>query len=93
MKLLEVPLSGTVFCVIDGLDECDKDSQNWIVKKVARLAVGESKIGQSDLRPLRLMIVSRFVLGLNELPTVNLDPDHDDQVEGDIGRFISVRVH
>ena len=89
-KILLDPSLGTIFCVLDGLDECDEDSLRSLVVKLvnffsptdSRLMVGEFK----------LVIVSREISGLRNVPRVKLDPDLDEQVTGDIQRFISVRI-
>ncbi|KAI3339128.1 hypothetical protein F4824DRAFT_508504 [Ustulina deusta] len=90
-KLLQDPNLGTVFCVLDGLDECDDESSRLLVTKL----VDFFPPGASDQNNIRfkLVVVSRpDVAGLNAFPRVKFDPDNNRHVSNDIGRFVSARV-
>lgn len=56
-KYFPGPNLGTTYFSIDGLDECDTDSQQWLVSKFVKL-LGTSN---SEERPgsLRVVLVSR----------------------------------
>ncbi|GAW19636.1 hypothetical protein ANO14919_091250 [Xylariales sp. No.14919] len=84
--LLQDPNLGTVFCILDGLDECDDES--------SRLLSGFfSSIAEQNNKGFKLVIVSRpEVFGLDPFPLVQLDPDNDGYVNKDIDTFISTRI-
>ncbi|KAI0410672.1 ankyrin repeat-containing domain protein [Xylaria grammica] len=84
--LLQDPNLGTVFCILDGLDECDDES--------SRLLSGFfSSIAEQNNKGFKLVIVSRpEVFGLDPFPHVQLDPDNDGYVNKDIDTFISTRI-
>lgn len=90
VKICHDPDVGTVTCVLDGLDECDEDSQTWLVNKLVDL----TQLANTDLRTtaLKLAIVSRNILGMGQSARVKLDPDHDDEVSADIRKFVSNKV-
>ncbi|KAL4926755.1 ankyrin repeat domain-containing protein [Aspergillus undulatus] len=50
----------------------------------------------NDERPrtsgIRLMVVSRDIHALKGLPTIQLDPDHDNEINTDVQRFVQYRV-
>lgn len=76
-----------VFCVLDGLDECDDKSARLIVECL-RQYFFPSTLNVN----FQLVIVSRKVPGLEIFPHVRLDPDNNDHVSSDIENFISERV-
>ncbi|KAL7960809.1 hypothetical protein V8C34DRAFT_312425 [Trichoderma compactum] len=77
-KLLRAPDLGTVFCVLDGLDECDEESSSLLFKA-------------SGVR-FKLVIVSRNIDLLDAFPQVKLDPDNNEYVNRDIQSFIASSV-
>ncbi|KAH8747739.1 ankyrin repeat-containing domain protein [Diaporthe sp. PMI_573] len=88
-KLLQANL-GTVFCALDGLDECDEASTRLLVAKFRDFFSSER-----SKRPgggFKLVIVSRKIAGLDAFSQVKLDPDNDEHVSGDIQQFISASV-
>ena len=72
-----------LYCLIDGLDECDSESSIFLAKKFLEFS-------NTDHGPLKLTIVSRpDVSLLRKLPTIELN---DEQVTNDIEKFISSKV-
>ncbi|PKK40810.1 hypothetical protein CI102_15130 [Trichoderma harzianum] len=88
-KVLQAPDLGTVFCVLDGLDECDEKSSRLLVDKFYEYFLESSK--PSDVR-FKLAIVSRKIGILDVFPQVKLDPDNNEYVNSDIQNFIASSV-
>ncbi|KAH8714814.1 hypothetical protein GQ44DRAFT_582173, partial [Phaeosphaeriaceae sp. PMI808] len=88
-QLVADPSLGTVFCVLDGLDECDQGTLRVLVPKIIRLLAPQAP---SPTTMFRLVIVSRDIPGLQECMRVKLDPDNNEKVASDIERFIAARV-
>jgi ankyrin repeat protein len=88
--LLQAPDLGTVFCVLDGLDECDVASSRLLVDKFSQYFSPKSPKKSGGL--LKLIIVSRNIARLDAFPQVKLDPDNNEYVRGNIKLFISARV-
>jgi len=89
------PILGTVYCVLDGLDECDQASLEVLLGKFK--AMFSLKSGQNPHHHLTLIVVSRdlpkFIPELLAgFPRIQLDPDADNEVNDDILRFIDVKV-
>lgn len=89
-KLLHAPALGRVFCVLDGLDECD-DASSRLLATIFGDFFASKKTG-STTGNFQLAIVSRRIRGLDAFPQVRLDPDHVGHVDSDIQKFISDRV-
>jgi hypothetical protein len=81
---------GTMFCVLDGLDECDQDTLRLLVPKTIDLFSPENS--EPATKAFKMLIVSRDIPYLHGCTQVKLDPDNDGQVASDIERFISSRV-
>jgi ankyrin repeat domain-containing protein 50 len=89
------PILGTVYCVLDGLDECDEMSLEVFLKKLKALFSIKSRVAQTCR--LKLITVSRELPDfipeiLSSFPRLRLDPDADSEVNSDIHRFIEVKV-
>ncbi|KAL6720990.1 hypothetical protein ACLMJK_000090 [Lecanora helva] len=89
------PLAGTIYCVIDGLDECDDQSLEVLLARFNGLFSSNSAGFLSCY--FNLIVVGRespdFIAeSLSEFPRIRLDPDSDVEVNRDIQRFISVQV-
>jgi len=81
---------GKMFCVLDGLDECDADSTSLLVAKLVELfTLNDSQITNGAFK---IVIVSRNIPGLRSCTQVKFNPDNEEHVVSDIKRFISVRV-
>jgi hypothetical protein len=86
ITLLEERRPERVFCVLDGLDECDEHSQNWLVAKLLSL---ENYNGKKSLKPI---VTSRKLPKSRKTKQViNLDLDHNDQVGSDVKTFVRIR--
>jgi ankyrin repeat protein len=78
--------------ILDGLDECDKESRDWLAAKFCDLVTG---LDAQDIAPLRIMIVSREIPRLkmcSKLGLLRLDPDCDGKIGEDVQKFVSARV-
>jgi ankyrin repeat protein len=94
--MLRDPVLGTVYCVLDGLDECDEASLVVLLKKFR--ALFSTEFSESSTCHLNLIIVSRdhpdFIPEiLSSFSRIRLDPDADREVNNDIHRFIEVKVN
>lgn len=89
-NLLQDPNLGTIFCVLDGLDECDDSSSRALIAKLVSFSLQHS---QSTGRALRLAIVSRNLVGLEQCARVKLDPDNNEREINDVERFISFGIN
>jgi hypothetical protein len=91
--MLRDPITGTVYCILDGLDECDETSSEVLLGKFRSLFLSETKPSHH----LKMIIVSRdfpqFLPALLKgVPRIRLDPDADNEIHNDIQRFITERV-
>ena len=89
------PILGTIYCVLDGLDECDEISLEVLLGRSKTLFSTHS--GDSSPCCLNLIAVSRdfpdFIPELlSSFPRIRLDPDADDIVNADIQQFIGFKV-
>ena len=94
--MLGDPVLGTVYCILDGLDECDEDSLVVLLKKFR--AFFSMEFSGSSACHLNLIIVSRdhpdFIPEmLSNFSRIRLDPDVDKEVNNDIHRFIEVKIN
>ena len=93
--MLRDPGLGSVCCVLDGLDECEKDSLSLLLKKIPRLF--ESRRAESPAVHLKLLITSRdFPVTISEVlscfPRIDLSSTADIDINMDIQRFINIKV-
>ena len=93
--MLRDPALGTTYCILDGLDECDKGSLEVLLKKFR--ALFSTKTGESSACHLNLIIVSRDLPDfipevLSSFPHIQLDPDADTEVNDNIHRFIEAKI-
>jgi hypothetical protein len=89
------PVIGTIYCVLDGLDECNEASLEVLLKKFRVLF--SPKFSESSACYLNLIVVSRDLPDfipevLSSFPRIRLDPDADSEVNSDIHRFIEAKV-
>ena len=80
------------YCVLDGLDECDNESQSYFIKNLRDLVEN----GPSE-RILKLIVVSRdnsvIKTGLAQLPQIDLDSSElRSQVENNVEAFVAHKV-
>ena len=92
-NMLRDPVVGNIYCVLDGLDECDEASLEVLLGKLK--ALFSPKTGPPHR--LKMIVVSRnlpkFIPELlTGVPRIRLDPDADGEVNDDVQRFITERV-
>ena len=91
--MLRDPVLGKTYCVLDGMDECEKNSLYMILDKFKKLFRTNPRTFQFNL-----IIASRdepkaipqLLLGF---PRMRLDPDADTEINQDIGSFIEAKVN
>ncbi|KAL1968899.1 hypothetical protein VTN77DRAFT_1260 [Rasamsonia byssochlamydoides] len=86
-NLLKDPSLGTLFCVLDDLDECDKDSTRSLVTKFAKFFSSRPTGAE-----LKMMIFSRETSGPRIFPQLNIDQNFSKEVTGDVERFVSIKL-
>lgn len=94
--MLQDPDFGTIYCVIDGLDECDEGSLKVLLIKLSDFFLASSS--RSTVGEFKLIVVSRelpklITAKLSCFLQLKLDPDSDDKVNNDIKQFISIKVN
>ena len=93
--MLRDPVLGAVYCILDGLDECDEASLEVLLNKFK--ALFSTKFGESSACYFNLIVVSRDLPDfipevLSSFSRIRLDLDADTDVNNDIHRFIEVKV-
>ncbi len=96
-SLVRDPLVGNIYCVVDGLDECDGTSLEVLLKRLEDFFSIKSSDSSSSCC-FKIIAVSRAVPDfipeiLSSSPHLQLDPDADREVDQDIHRFIDVEVN
>jgi hypothetical protein len=90
-KLIADAELGTMFCVLDGLVECEESTLRGLLLRIVNLLSGKAPL--STKGTFKLAIVSRDIHELRGCTArVRLDPDNDEKVVGDIELFVSARV-
>jgi hypothetical protein len=84
--LAQDPTMTPMYCLIDGLDECEQDSTRWIASHLAELYRGTQAI------KIRTCVVSRDILELKISRQILLDPDNNDKISTDIKNFTSLKM-
>ncbi|KAF2874657.1 hypothetical protein BDV95DRAFT_296211 [Massariosphaeria phaeospora] len=82
-----------IYCVLDGLDECDEAGLRFLVVKIA--GIFSPDIPSAAQTGFKLVIVSRHIHrlgGIHRCKKINLDIDNDDAVKNDVKQFIHARV-
>ncbi|KAK5357554.1 hypothetical protein LTS03_011540 [Exophiala xenobiotica] len=92
LSLLQPSTSSQVVCVLDGLDECEKESLKQLLDAVNYL----SKSGETSRPRLKLIILSRpqpavLESKLGQYPQIQLD-DSDTEISHDVERYIFAKV-
>ncbi|PGH18271.1 hypothetical protein AJ79_00610 [Helicocarpus griseus UAMH5409] len=89
-NLLEDSKIGTIFCVIDGIDEYENDSMTALGLKFDDLfSAGPTG---PILGNFRLLITARSVRSLRNVPTIRIDSDAKQTVRTEVKRFINSQV-
>ncbi|KAL6822023.1 putative ankyrin repeat-containing protein [Trichoderma sp. SZMC 28015] len=81
-SILGDPALQTVQCVLDGLDECERESAGWLLTAF----VGQARLSAGKFR---LLVLSREMAGLEDFARLRLDPDNDEPLASDIERCIT----
>ncbi|KAJ6199864.1 hypothetical protein J3E72DRAFT_172055, partial [Bipolaris maydis] len=82
---------GTIFCVLDGLDECENSTLRLLLPGLVGLLAHPTPSSTNGV--FKLAILSRDLPGLQGCTArVRIDPDNDERVASDIQRFVSARV-
>ena len=89
------PMLRTIYCVLDGLDECDKPSLEVLLRHFK--ALFSKDISDAPSCRLNLIAVSRDLPNiipklLSGFPRIRLDGDTDMEVNRDITRFIDTKL-
>lgn len=86
MELMKEPALAQVFCILDGLDECDQESRYWLATKLASWSKSDNPC------KLRILVVSRSMSNLNSMTQINLDGDEAQEVSTDVKSFVATSV-
>jgi hypothetical protein len=86
VQLAQDAMMAPMYCLIDGLDECEHDSIRWISSRLFEFYGGTQTIN------LRICIVSRDVPELRHARRILLDPDNNDKVDTDVNNFTSIKM-
>lgn len=87
-RCLQDTATGTIFCILDGLDECEGISS--LVAKFVNLS--SRRDSSTIAERFQLAVSSRDVSGLAGFTRLKLDPDSEEQVNSDIQLFISAKI-
>jgi hypothetical protein len=91
-SMVQDPSIDSVLCVLDGLDECDEHSLEFLLGKLRGF------FSKSPAGHLKLIAVSRELpdcipRAMSSFLYVRLDPDSDHEVNSDLRRFITFKVN
>jgi hypothetical protein len=87
----------TIYCVLDGLDECELSSLKILLSKLVSIFPKDPTDSQRPKTRLKLLCISReyaecILEKLRTYPRIKLDPDADEEVHEDLEQYISVKV-
>ena len=90
VDLLSRMKSAQIYCVLDGLDECDRTMLEWFIGKLNTLESRSQPICKTILtsRELSEQLQNMLARGL----VANLDPELNKNVESDLKNFIATSV-
>ena len=78
--MVQDPIVGKVYCILDALDECDEGSRNWLLRRLTRLIQTSVQNRKKDV--LKLLVTSRPVLdiirALDRFPRFDLTANPND---------------
>lgn len=85
-----------VYCILDGLDECDETSIKWLFKKIT---IFQRRTSDTDsrIRRVKIILISRALPKLlprevAHFSRINLDSDWNEAMKADIRRLIDFEV-
>ncbi|RTE78641.1 hypothetical protein BHE90_006875 [Fusarium euwallaceae] len=90
-SMLKDPKLGPVLGLIDGLDECQRDSTRWLLNNLRQVFDKGSRSTLSPRNPFKLAIVSRDMVGLRSFPQLNLETKTD-AIARDVYRVIDAKM-
>ncbi|CAN9211420.1 unnamed protein product [Alternaria alternata] len=90
IKLIADAELGTMFCVLDGLDECEESTLRVLLPRLVSLLTRNTPFLANSM--YKLAIVSRDIPSLQGCTRIRLDPDNDEKIASDIKLFVSARV-
>ena len=93
--MIRDPSLDTIYCVLDGVDECETDSAEFLLEKFT-LAL-PCNLTTPPICGLKVVITSREFpdfIGerLHGFPRIRLEPDANAEIDADIHRFIEDKV-
>lgn len=75
-----------IYCIVDGLNECDEDSQGWLADKFASLEKDHSTPN------VKFLVASQEVLGPKGANQLSLDSDCREKVDNAVRLFVESRA-
>lgn len=79
--------SERLYCIIDGLDECDEDSRQWLMNQLV------SMNSSGDVGNFKIAVVSRgFRTKLPEVNQVRLDHDYSEEIRSSVKVFVESKA-
>ncbi|RSL68277.1 hypothetical protein CEP53_002648 [Fusarium sp. AF-6] len=90
-KMLKDPRLGRVVGLIDGLDECNRDSTRWLLNNLRHVFDKGSTSRLLPSNPFRIAIVSRDMVGLRSYRRLNLETKTD-AIKNDVTRVIDAKM-
>ena len=89
-KLIADAGLGKMFCVLDGLDECETNGLRTFLQKITGVFGSTSSSTNGSM--FKLLVSSRVKPGLQRVARVQLDLDTNDRVADAIERFIVAQI-
>lgn len=86
MKLVAAIPREHIYCVVDGLNEYDQDSQEWLAEKFASLEEDH------DTPNVKVLVASQEVLGPKGFNQLSLDSDCREKVDNAVRLFVESRA-
>jgi hypothetical protein len=77
-----------LFCVVDGIDECDTDSMHWLASRFATI---EAEAENTNSQP-SMIVLSRSVVGFESCHRISLDLESRSKVHLDVETFVRTQV-
>ena len=91
-NVLQDPRNGKVFCVLDGLDECDDDSPAWLARKFGDF-YSKNEVRKRSLNVVLLSRPDILELATHASPAqIDLGEENEDKVRADLEKYVSDRI-
>ena len=92
MAIASEPAIGPIYCVLDGLDELDAESVEWLMRQYKLLPSGKDRSGNLELK---IVIVSQEVDELRQLTNDGLcseisleDAENKEHIQSDLEKVV-----